>query len=153
MYNHAPDNYRCPFCLVAQQRRDETIYTVPSDVVYRTGTITAFVGSHQWPNNKGHVIVIPNAHYENLYDLPINIGTAIHAAVRRIAIAMKADYGCAGISTRQHNEPEGNQEIWHYHTHVFPRYPDDGLYTSTRSLLPPEIRVQYAACLRRHLCA
>jgi len=38
--------------------------------------------------------------------------------------------GCDGVSTRQHNEPAGNQDTWHYHVHVFPRYIDDGLYAA-----------------------
>ena len=33
-----------------------------------------------------------------------------------------------GVSTRQHNEPAGNQDVWHYHLHVFPRYQDDAFY-------------------------
>ena len=46
------------------------------------------------------------------------------------AVAMRAAYGCNGISTRQHNEPAGGQDAWHYHFHVFPRYHDDDLYGS-----------------------
>lgn len=41
---------------------------------------------------------------------------------------MKASYSCDGISTRQHNEPAGNQDVWHYHQHIFPRYINDKLY-------------------------
>ena len=52
-------------------------------------------------------------------------------AVRHTALAVKHAFGCSGISTRQHNEPDGNQDVWHYHVHVFPRYPNDGLYGST----------------------
>lgn len=31
---------------------------------------------------------------------------------------------------RQHNEPDGNQDVWHFHVHVFPRYAGDNLYTN-----------------------
>ena len=41
---------------------------------------------------------------------------------------MKAAYGCPGISTCQHNEPAGGQDVWHFHVHVFPRYLEDNLY-------------------------
>lgn len=74
--------------------------------------------------------MIPNAHHENLYDLPAEYGHAVHYAVREIAVAMRATYGCDGISTRQHNEPAGGQDAWHYHVHVFPRYHGDNLYGS-----------------------
>jgi histidine triad (HIT) family protein len=45
-----------------------------------------------------------------------------------MAVAIRSTYGCDGISTRQHNEPAGYQDVWHYHVHVFPRYTDDLLY-------------------------
>jgi len=64
---------------------------------------------------------------------------------------MKAAYGCAGISPRQHNEPAGNQAGWHYLLHVFPRYPGDNLYAAQRVLVPPEERGRYAAMLRAQL--
>ena len=50
-------------------------------VVLRTDTVTAFVGSHQWPNNPGHVIVIPNEHIENLYSLPSSLDIPIQEAI------------------------------------------------------------------------
>lgn len=66
-----------------------------------------------------------------------------------MAMALKGAYACDGISTRQHNEPAGNQVVWHYHLHVFPRYNNDRLYTSTGYYTEPEERVPYAARLRR----
>jgi histidine triad (HIT) family protein len=76
------------------------------------------------------VLVVPIRHYENLYGLPADAGHAVHDLVREVAIAMRHTYGCDGVSTRQHNEPAGNQEVWHFHVHVFPRYPADRLYMS-----------------------
>ena len=73
-------------------------------------------------------LVIPIEHHENLYDLPIDLGSALQRAIRDTALAMKAAFGCDGVSTRQHNEPAGNQDVWHYHVHVFPRFHDDDLY-------------------------
>lgn len=152
MYNHAPQNYICPFCLVVQQIKNEHVYSVESDVVYRTEAITALISANQWANNHGHVIIIPNEHYENIYDLPLHFATKIHEAARKIALAMKTAYNCDGISTRQHNEPAGLQDVWHYHLHVFPRYPNDNLYTTPRGgVMPIEKRAQFAARLKAAL--
>jgi histidine triad (HIT) family protein len=128
VFNHAPEGYVCPFCLILGQSWGEELRTRATDVVWRDDEVTAFIASDQWPNNPGHVVVIPNQHFENIYDLPIGAATAIHACVRSVALAMKAAYGCDGTSTRQHNEPAGNQVVWHYHVHVFPRYESDELY-------------------------
>jgi histidine triad (HIT) family protein len=32
----------------------------------------------EWPNNPGHVPVVPNRHFENIYDLPAPIAMEIH---------------------------------------------------------------------------
>ncbi len=148
MYNHAPADYVCPFCLIARSR--DSAHTTQQDVIYRNSFVTAFIPSHFWENNKGHVIVIPNAHFENLYDLPDALGAHIQRAARQVALALKASYGCAGVSTRQHNEPGGNQDVWHYHVHVFPRYQGDDLYLTQRRPTSPEERLPYAEKLRSY---
>jgi histidine triad (HIT) family protein len=38
--------------------------------VYQDDYVTAFIGAGWWKNNKGHVIIIPNKHYETIYALP-----------------------------------------------------------------------------------
>ncbi len=96
---------------------------------------------------------MPNGHYENIFDLSLEYATAIHAAAQRIAVAFKQAYHCHGVSTRQHNEPAGNQDVWHYHLHIFPRYPNDQLHAliNHRRRTTPEERLPYAERLRRVL--
>ena len=51
MYNHAPDNYVCPFCLLVQGVKNTHVHSVQFDIIYHNTAITAFIGSHQYPNN------------------------------------------------------------------------------------------------------
>lgn len=146
MFNHEPDDYDCPFCRVVAG--EDTRGTRQQDVVYRNDLVTAFMSVMWWPNNHGHVIVIPNAHIENIYDFPPDLATPLQEAMRSIALAMKVTYGCTGISTRQHNEPDGYQHVWHHHTHVFPRYADDDLYILPCRRSTPEERLPYAEKLK-----
>jgi histidine triad (HIT) family protein len=150
MYNHAPKDYACPFCLLLKGIKNEYVISKHSDIFYHNEDVTAFISSHQWPNNHGHALVIPNQHYENIYDLPAALGGRIHQVAQQIALAMKALYVCDGTSTRQHNEPDGNQDVWHYHLHVFPRYAGDNLYGTERVEMPVVERAQYAARLRSY---
>jgi len=83
-----------------------------------------------WPDNPGSLIVVPIEHHENLYVLADEVGAAVHRAVREARCALRLAYACRGTSTRQHNEPAGYQDVWHYHVHVFPRYRGDRLYSS-----------------------
>lgn len=150
MYNHEPNNYICPFCLVVQGVENEHVLTNQCDIVYKDKYVTAFIGAGWWNNNKGHVIIIPNNHYENIYDLPDEISARIHKIEKQVAIAFKKVYKCDGVSSRQHNEPCGNQDVWHYHLHVFPRYEGDNLYLTKRELSKSEDRIAYAEKLRKY---
>ncbi len=149
--HHAPSGYDCRFCTIANGGAGPL--TTQEHVVYRSDEMTAFVASHWWPANPGHVLVIPNQHLENVYEFPDALGASLMTAIRRVAIAMKAAYCCDGVSTRQHNEPAGSQDIWHFHQHVFPRWEGDRLYErhAERALAPDRDKLERAAALRAHL--
>ena len=151
MKAHAPEGYDCPFCRLVDGA--DTGYNGRADVVWADAETTAFVSPKWWRDNPGNVIVIPNRHVENLYEIDDDLLGAVYATARRVAIAMKRAYGCAGTSTRQHNEPAGNQEVWHLHVHVFPRHPGDGLYArpDDHRLVDAAERAPYAKRLRAAL--
>lgn len=78
MYNHAPESYDCPFCRVAKNEYTETYpLTRPGDVFLKTEWATAFIAAGTWPNNPGNVLVIPNRHFENIYELPLEYATEV----------------------------------------------------------------------------
>lgn len=149
--SHAPHDYRCPFCLLLQGVFDER--NQPDDVVGVTGLAYARIAPKWWPANPGGVLVIPRGHHENLYDLPDDVGHEIWDLTRRVAVAMKDAYRCDGVSTRQHNEPAGDQDVWHLHVHVLPRYQGDRLYLRhlDAAYVPAADRAPYAERLRRSL--
>jgi histidine triad (HIT) family protein len=151
MYNHAPENYHCPFCLLIGGVTNEHVHSRESDIVHHDEVVTAFIGSHQWPNNPGNVIVVPNEHFENIYDLPLRFAQDIHRVAKRLAIAMKTVYSCDGVSTRQHNEPAGSQDVWHYHLHVTPRYENDNYYGTQRQFMTSPERAKHAEALKKSL--
>lgn len=152
MYNHAPENYHNPFrCLIAREDVD-LINSKVDDLIYEDGDITAFIASRTEPKNQGNVLVVPNEAFENIYDIPDELLAKIHIFSKRVALAMKEVYGCDGVSLRQHNEPAGDQVVWHYHLHIVPRYEGDNLYSNYENQVEtdPEERAQYAAKLRAY---
>jgi len=150
MFNHEPKDYICPFCLLVQE--GEGKYNSQRDIIYQDKLVTAFVSPRWWPNNPGNVIIVPNKHFEHIYDLLPRYAHRIQDIAREVAIAFKEVYQCNGVSTRQHNEPAGGQDVWHYHLHVFPRYEGDNLYLSSanRDFVPLEKRIAYAESLRAY---
>lgn len=148
---HAPPNYACPFCRFA--RGEVMPRNAPEDIVYADDALLAFISPRTWPQNAGNVLIVPRAHYENLYDMPDELLASVIVMAKRIAIAMKTAYGCDGTSLRQHNEPGGNQDVWHFHLHVFPRWEGDRLYQRTDESreVGAEERQMFAARLRATL--
>lgn len=145
---HAPSGYDCPFCGIAG--------TLPSPapesaVVLMDAHVFALVPAHYYAGITGNCLVLPRRHYENVLDIPDNLGSGFFRATRRLAHAMRKAFGCEGISTRQHNGPAGNQDVWHYHLHVFPRYPDDGLHAGQKLPYTTGERIELAARLRAAL--
>lgn len=63
MYNHAPDGYDCFVCNLVAGRPDDNV------VVTENEQALATVSSRVWAKGPGHVLVLPKAHIENLYDL------------------------------------------------------------------------------------
>lgn len=148
MHNHAPQGYLCPFCLLIRSEEGVESQLKQTDIVFQTANVTAFMATRRHLNNQGHVLIIPNEHFENIYDLPLDISAKIHALSRDVALAMKAEYQCDGIMLRQHNEPAGDQNIWHYHLHVIPRYQNDDFHNAQKSPFDADERAQYAQKLK-----
>lgn len=148
MFHHAPPGYVCPFCLLVQDRENAGNLFKQTDIVLESRDVTALMATNKYPGNPGHVLIIPNEHFENIYDLPLALSSKIHALSRDIALAMKSEYSCDGIMLRQHNEPAGDQHIWHYHLHVIPRFQNDDFLNARKVPFEQDERTRYAQKLK-----
>jgi histidine triad (HIT) family protein len=125
VYNHEPADYPCPFC-----HEDPHLAQHPLEIIRRYEKVTVRLNPKWWPGTPGNLLVVPHQHVENLFDLPDDLAGPLQLATQEAALALKRALACGGVSTRQHNEPDGGQDVWHYHVHVFPRFTGDGLYGS-----------------------
>lgn len=146
MHNHEPKNYNCPICRIIE---DAQVSMEDSDVIYQDADVIVFLGMDRWEKNPFEVLIAPNRHVENLYDLPLDLAPALQKATREAAIVLKELTRCGGVSTRQHNESAGGQAVWHYHIHVTPRYEDDGFYENRKVSFPESERMAVAERLRQ----
>jgi histidine triad (HIT) family protein len=154
MYNHAPEGYVCPICLGIQGVESNATLIRQSDIVYKDKYLTAFISSFLIGQNAGHVVVVPNEHYENLFDLPKELGARIFKLKQRLATAMMVMYeNCEGVMTLQNNGPASGQHAFHYHEHIFPRFEGDELHgnMTVKQEFPPEKRRVYADMIRAGL--
>lgn len=154
MLNHAPKDYKCPICLGVKGVENEDTLLKQADLVYRDELVSVFVNSFWIETVEGHVIVVPNEHHENIYEIPKEVGDRIFEVIQKMAVAMKEAYQCDGLTIRQNNEPAGNQHAFHYHHHVYPRYENDSFNEgmSKKSILSqPEQRIEYVEKLKKVL--
>lgn len=153
MHNHSSSDYICPVCLGVKRELNDKTLLLAQDVVYQDKVCTAFINSFWIKNNPGHVIVVPNDHYENIYDLSDEVGAHIFSIARKIATVMRETYLCEGITLLQNNEPAGGQHAFHYHLHIFPRYENDDLHANMmdKQLADPVKRKVFTNKLQRHL--
>lgn len=153
MYNHAGREYKCPICLGIQGIENKDTLIKKSDIVFRNKLVTAFIASFFIGRNLGHVIVVPNRHIENLYDLPDVVGSEVFKISKKMSLAIKKAYRCEGITILQNNEPAGDQHAFHYHLHILPRYKKDNLSKNltNKKLASQKVRKVYAEKLKRSL--
>lgn len=153
MHNHAPSNYTCPICIALKGIEDDRTMIRQADIVYRDDLVTVFIGSFFVGDNHGHPIIVPNKHFENLYELPDAEAKQIMLVSRLIARALKKSHKCNGVTIRQNNEPASSQHAFHYHMHLFPRYTNDKfdkeILVSVKST--PAERLPYASSLRKEI--
>jgi histidine triad (HIT) family protein len=97
--------------------------TVPAHVVLADEVTVAFLDTR--PVFKGHVLVVPRAHYVTLADLPTNLVGPLFTRVRKVSAAMPAALGAQGSFVAENNVV--SQSVPHLHVHVVPRTKGDGL--------------------------
>jgi len=154
MISRASTDYVCPICLGNQGIENEQTLLKQADLVFRDELVSVWLNSFWITGNEGHVIIVPNKHYENLYEVPLEVGHRIFEVSQMISQAMKQAYECDGITLRQNNEPAGDQHAFHYHLHVFPRYDGDHFnqeLTKPGVLSNPKDRHFYVEKLQRFL--
>lgn len=152
--SHAPENYNCPFCgLVRGDVSDAGNRCELTDVIYQDDDLVVFVAVDGFGPHPGHVMISPTKHYETLYEMPAEVLARTALMAKEVALTIKRVWEPDGISTRQHNEPAGNQHVWHYHLHIFPRFADDRLYQHLRQPVEPEVRAELARQLAPELDA
>ena len=153
MHNHAPEDYKCPICLAMTGKENKDTWIKQDDIFYQDEYITGFISSKFIQDNEGHLILAPNKHFENIYELQPKIGFRMVSFGKKFAIALKKIRNCDGVNFMQFNEPAGDQHAFHYHQHIIPRFESDNfheeLWKAEKS--DPKDRVKYAQDLRNYL--
>ena len=107
----------CIFCKIVRGE-------IPCAKLAETDKILSFLDVS--PVNKGHALVIPKEHYENLLELETEELTECTEIIQNVARAVVKVTGAEGFNVLQNNSECAGQVVPHVHFHIIPRRPDDG---------------------------
>jgi len=85
----------------------------------------AFMDIAPW--TRGHALVIPKAHAADLGEIGEEDLAAVAATARRIALRQRERLGAEGNNLLNSFGAAAWQTVFHFHVHVIPRYPGDGM--------------------------
>ena len=107
------DRESCIFCRIVRKEAEASI-------VYEDHQVMVFMDAR--PVSEGHMLIIPKAHFESVYDISEELYGYIHKTAKRIAVALRAATKADGLSIVQQNGKAAGQEVFHLHVHLIPRY-------------------------------
>ena len=107
----------CIFCKIANGE-------IPSKTLYEDGSFRVILDLG--PATKGHALILPKEHAENLYDLPDQTASEVMVLARKMAMRLVEKLDCDGLNLVQNNGEAAGQTVKHFHLHLIPRYAGDG---------------------------
>jgi len=106
----------CIFCQIAKGK-------IPSATIYEDRHFRVMMDIN--PATKGHCLIIPKEHFDNIYDLDGETAGRLFSLATCIARALRDALGCDGMNIVQNNGTIAGQTVMHFHLHLIPRYEGD----------------------------
>ena len=114
-------NNNCTFCKIIQGK-------LPCYKLYEDDLVIAFLD--KYPFFKGHTLIVPKNHYQDITELPDNIASQILVVGKKLVKVFIKTYNPEGFNFFQAHGRIAGQSVMHYHMHLLPRYaggPSGGL--------------------------
>ena len=120
---------QCIFCKLANGE-------IPTNTIYEDADFRVILDAA--PATKGHALILPKEHYENLFELPEDLAEKAIILAKKMAAHMKDKLNCDGVNIVQNNGETAGQTVFHFHIHIIPRYKDDGQVIGWKPTSPTE---------------
>lgn len=107
----------CIFCKIANG-------DIPSNTLYEDEAFRVILDIG--PATKGHALVIPKEHYNDLYEIPEDTAAGAMRLAKKMVKSMMEKLHADGFNLVQNNGETAGQTVMHFHLHLIPRYKNDG---------------------------
>jgi histidine triad (HIT) family protein len=119
----------CLFCKIAKGE-------IPSATIFENSEFKVILD--KFPANKGHILIIPKEHIENIYEMDSELGGRLFSLATNIARILKKELNIEGLNILQNNGKVAGQTVFHFHLHLIPRYEDDQVDITWKALKPTD---------------
>ncbi|MGY5854347.1 MAG: HIT family protein [Candidatus Thorarchaeota archaeon] len=102
----------CIFCKIVSGE-------IPASVIFEDDVSMAFMDI--FPVTKGHCLLIPTKHYENLFDVDLDVASHLARKLAELTQSVNRAFNPEGVLNVVANGPGAGQEVPHLHFHVIPR--------------------------------
>lgn len=108
----------CIFCKIVKGELE-------AKKIHEDESVLAFIPKDQVSN--GHTLVIPKEHYESIFDIPKELLQKVVIVSQELSQKYKIELSASGVNILHASGKDAQQSVFHFHIHVVPRYPNDGL--------------------------
>ncbi len=106
----------CIFCKIANGE-------IPSATLYEDDDFRVILDLN--PASKGHALVLPKEHADDLFSLPDETAARVLPVAKKVAGRLYRGLNCDGFNLVQNNGEIAGQTVFHFHMHLIPRYLKD----------------------------
>ena len=107
----------CIFCKLANG-------DIPTNSIYEDDRFNVILDLG--PATKGHALIIPKDHADNLFELPDDTAAEAMKLAKKLGSKLVEELGAQGLNLVQNNGEVAGQTVKHFHLHLIPRYDGDG---------------------------
>ena len=107
----------CIFCKLANG-------IIPTNTLYEDDDFRVILDAA--PATKGHCLIIPKDHFDDLEQLDDAVGAKVLPLARKMMKLLKEKLSWDGFNVVQNNGELAGQTVFHFHMHLIPRYKNDG---------------------------
>jgi histidine triad (HIT) family protein len=98
---------------------------IPCHKLYEDEKIIVFLDISKL--TRGHCLVVPKKHYDDITKLPISLSGHIFKVATKISKVLIKDFKFKGVNLLTNNKEIAGQEVKHFHLHIIPRESKDEL--------------------------
>lgn len=135
-------NQDCIFCKIITGE-------LPSAKVYEDDDALVFMNLQAV--SRGHSLVIPKKHFEDILETPTEDLNKTLAVVRKVATATMKAFNTDSFTVSANRGEASHRTVLHLHFHVIPRYQNDSLHDWPHQEIELMARAELAELIKKNL--